>query len=238
MEDVQLKVKDITVHYEKAEAVKNVTIEVADGAAVSIIGANGAGKTTIMQAISGLVRITKGEIWFQDTRIDRMSAPEIVKRGLIQVPEGKWLFPYMSVSSNLKLGAYLRKDKVSISKDLEEIFNRFPILLKRLNQQAGTLSGGEQQMLAIGRSLMARPKLLLLDEPSLGLAPLMIEELADVIEGINRDGITILLVEQNAGLVSHVAEKGYVLEVGKIVMEGNIKELLADESVEASFLGG
>lgn len=238
LEHMQLNVKNITVHYGTAEAVRNVNIVVAEGAAVSIIGANGAGKTTIMQAISALLRITKGEIWFQGKRIDRMSTHDIVKRGLIQVPEGKWLFPYMSVLSNLKLGAYLRNDKDVIRKDLDEIFERFPILLKRQNQQAGTLSGGEQQMLAIARSLMAKPKLLLLDEPSLGLAPKIVEELADVIREINKDGITILLVEQNAGLVSHVAEKGYVLEVGKIVLEGNIKELLANELVEASFLGG
>ena len=167
-----------------------------------------------------------------------MSTHDIVKRGLIQVPEGKWLFPYMSVMSNLRLGAYLRSDKDAIRKDLDEIFKRFPILSKRKHQQAGTLSGGEQQMLAIARSLMAKPKLLLLDEPSVGLAPKIVEELADVIRGINKDGITVLLVEQNAGLVSHVAEKGYVLEVGKIVMEGNIMDLLADEAVAASFLGG
>ena len=233
-----LKVKDITVHYGTAEAVRDVTMEVPERSVVSIIGANGAGKSTIMKAISRLVPVSRGEIWFRNTRIDRMATHDIVKLGFIQVPEGKSLFPHMSVMSNLRLGAYLRNDKESINQDLDGIFKRFPILLKRRSQQAGTLSGGEQQMLAIARALMAKPKLLLLDEPSLGLAPIIIEELADVIKEINQVGIAVLLVEQNAGLVSHVAEKGYVLEVGRIVLEGNIKELLANELVKASFLGG
>ena len=232
-----LNLKDITVHYGTAEAVRGVTVEVAEGSVVSVIGANGAGKSTILKAISGLMPLTSGEIWFQDKRIDGMAAHNIVDLGLVQVPEGRRLFPYMSVLGNLRLGAYLRKDKASINRDLDEISKRFPVLRERRNQQAGTLSGGEQQMLAIGRALMARPKLLLMDEPSLGLSPILVEEIANVIRDINKSGVSILLVEQNAGLVTQVTDKGYVLEVGKVVLEGNIKELMADKLVQRAFLG-
>lgn len=232
-----LNVKAITVHYGTAEAVKGVTIEVAEGSVVSVIGANGAGKSTILKAISGLMPLSGGEIWFQDKRIDGMTTHEIVNLGIAHVPEGRRLFPYMSVLANLRLGAYLRKDKISINRDQDEILNRFPALRDRRNQQAGTLSGGEQQMLAIGRALMARPKLLLMDEPSLGLAPLVIEELVSVISDINKDGISVLLVEQNAGLVTEVSERGYVLEVGKVVLEGDIKKLMANDLVRRAFLG-
>jgi branched-chain amino acid transport system ATP-binding protein len=233
----QLEVKDITVHYGTAQAVGGVTISVDDGAVVSIIGANGAGKSTIMNAISGLIPITKGEIWFNGIRIDKMKTHLIVKSGLVQVPEGKSLFPAMSVLSNLRLGAYLRTDKDGIRNDLEEMYARFPILAKRRSQLAGTLSGGEQQMLAIARALMAKPKLLLLDEPSLGLSPIMIAEVARVIETINRSGISILLVEQNAGLVRQVADRGYVMEVGRIVHEGSLEQLMTDKLVQRAFLG-
>ena len=232
-----LNLNDITVHYGTAEAVRGVSLEVAEGSVVSVIGANGAGKSTILKAISGLVPLTGGEILFQDKRIDGMATHKIVNTGIVQVPEGRRLFPYMSVLANLRLGAYLRKDKAAIEADLEGTFKLFPGLRERRNQKAGTLSGGEQQMLAIGRGLMARPKLLLLDEPSLGLAPIVINQLTDVIRDINKSGISVLLVEQNAGLVTKISERGYVLEVGKVVLEGNIKELMTDKLVQRAFLG-
>lgn len=232
-----LRLKEVIVHYGTAEAVRGVTIEATEGSVVSIIGANGAGKSTIMKAISGLTPITGGEIWSQNIRIDGMATHNIVNRGIIQVPEGRSLFPYMSVLDNLELGAFLRKDKDDIKRSLEEIFKSFPVLARRRNQPAGTLSGGEQQMLAIGRGLMAKPKLLLLDEPSLGLAPIMIEEIAKVIKDIHSSGISVLLVEQNAGLVTQVTDRGYVLEVGKVVLEGNLKELMSNKLVQRAFLG-
>jgi len=234
---MQLELREITVHYGTAEAVKGVTLKVAVGSVVSIIGANGAGKSTIMKAISGLTPISGGEIWFQDERIDGKVTHEIVGRGVVQVPEGRNLFPYLSVLVNLKLGAFLRKDKQSIAKDLDRVFESFPVLAGRRNQHAGTLSGGEQQMLAIGRALMAKPKLLLLDEPSLGLSPLLVQEIARVIGEIHQSGIGVLLVEQNAGLVRQVTDRGYVLEVGKIVLEGNLQELMDNQLVQSAFLG-
>lgn len=233
----QLEVVDVTVHYGTAQAVAGVSVAVSEGAVVSIIGANGAGKSTLMNAISGLVPISRGEIWFEGVRIDKMKTHRVVGSGLVQVPEGKCLFPEMSVLSNLRLGAYLRTDKDGIKSDLEELYERFPILARRHAQMAGTLSGGEQQMLAIARALMARPKLLLLDEPSLGLSPIMIAEVAKVIETINQSGISILLVEQNAGLVRRVADMGYVMEVGKIVHKGNLEQLMTDKLVQRAFLG-
>jgi branched-chain amino acid transport system ATP-binding protein len=234
---MQLELKGISVHYGTAEAVKGVTIEVAVRSVVSIIGANGAGKTTIMNAISGLTPISGGEIWFQDERIDGKATHKIVGCGIVQVPEGRSLFPYLSVFINLKLGAFLRKDKHSIRMDLDRVFESFPLLAMRRNQQAGTLSGGEQQMLAIGRALMAKPKLLLLDEPSLGLSPLLVQEIARVIDDIHKSGISVLLVEQNAGLVIQVTERAYVLEVGKVILEGNIRELMSNQLVQQAFLG-
>jgi branched-chain amino acid transport system ATP-binding protein len=233
-----LNLKDVRVKYGKAEAIKGVTIEVAEGAIVGIVGANGAGKSTILKAVSGMVPLAAGEIWFRDRRIDRLVTHEIVRLGIIHIPEGRRLFPYMSVLANLKLGAYLRADSAGIRQDLDEIFERFPRLRERRYQQAGTLSGGEQQMLAISRGLMARPSLILMDEPSLGLAPLVIKELATIIREVNQHGISILLVEQNAGLVTQVTERCYVLEVGKVVLEGNIKEIANSEIVRKAFLGG
>lgn len=233
-----LNLKDVTVHYGTAVAVKGATIEVAEGSVVSVIGTNGAGKSTILKAISGLVPLTSGEIWFLDKRIDGKAAHDIVKLGIGHVPEGRRLFPYMSVLANLRLGAYSRKDENSINGDLDEILKRFPVLRDRRNQRAGTLSGGEQQMLAIGRALMASPKLILMDEPSLGLSPLVIEELANVIRDINNTGVSVLLVEQNAGLVTQVSDRGYVLEVGEVVLEGDIRELMANDMVRRAFLGG
>jgi len=234
---MQLKLKNVTVHYGTAQAVRNVNAEVVEGSVTSFIGANGAGKSTIMRAISGLVRVSSGEIWFEDKRIDRLATNQIVQLGVIQVPEGRKLFPYMSVMANLKLGAYLRKDKEGISRDLEEVFKLFPQLEERRNQQAGTLSGGEQQMLAIGRGLMSKPKLFLLDEPSLGLSPILVAEIAQAIKNINKSGISVLLVEQNAGLVTQVTERCYVMEVGQVVLEGNIKELMSNKLVQQAFLG-
>lgn len=232
-----LELKDIRVHYGKAEAVKGVTIEVTEGSVVGIIGANGAGKSTTLKAVSGSIPITSGEIHFMGKRIDKMATHDIVKLGVAHVPEGRRLFPYMSVLANLQIGAYLRGDKTTVKKDLDEIFERFPRLWERRNQQASSLSGGEQQMLAIGRGLMARPRLLLMDEPSLGLAPLVVKELATIISDINQSGISILLVEQNAGLVTQVADTGYVLEVGRVVLEGKLKEIMTNEIVRSAFLG-
>jgi branched-chain amino acid transport system ATP-binding protein len=233
-----LKLKDVTIHYETAEAVKNITLEVEEGSVVGIIGANGAGKSTILKAISGLLPLTNGEIRFKDKRIDRMATHEIVNLGIVHIPEGRRLFPHMTVLTNLKLGAYLRKDKAAIESDLKTIFKLFPRLKERQNQKAGTLSGGEQEMLAISRGLMSKPKLLLLDEPSLGLSPIIIEELAKIIKDINRDGMSVLLVEQNASLVTEVTKRGYVLEVGKVVIEGNIRELMENKLVQRAFIGG
>jgi len=233
-----LSLKEVSVHYGKAEAIKGVSLDVAEASVTGLIGANGAGKSTIMRAVSGLMPISAGEIWFQNKRIDGMATHDIVKLGIVQVPENRRLFPYMSVMQNIKTGAFLRKDNDGVNKDLDRILQRFPILGKRRNQRANTLSGGEQQMLAIGRALMAKPKLLLLDEPSLGLAPLVVQNLADVIGEINKEGISVLLVEQNAGLSFSVTELLYVLVVGKITLEGKTKELMSNEMVRESFLGG
>ena len=204
---------------------------------VSVIGANGAGKSTTLKAISGLLPLYSGEIEFSGKKINGMPVNRIVALGIAHVPEGRKLFPYMSVMANVKLGAYLRKDKASIVTDMEEVFVLFPWLKDRGNQKAGSLSGGEQQMLAIGRALMSRPKLLMMDEPSLGLAPVVINTLANTILEINKSGISILLVEQNAGLVTKVSQKCYVIEVGEVVLEGDIKELMANDSVRRAFLG-
>lgn len=233
-----LSLKEIKVYYGKAEAIKGVTIEVAEGSVTGLIGANGAGKSTILRAVSGLLPITAGEVWFQNKRIDGRASHNIVRLGIVQVPEGRRLFPYMSVLENIKIGAYLRKDRTGINEDLDEIWQRFPILGERRNQRAETLSGGEQQMLAISRALMAKPKLLLMDEPSLGLAPLVVESLATVIRDINKEGISVLLVEQNAGLAFSLTEQAYVLEVGKVALEGKTKELMNHELVRKAFLGG
>jgi branched-chain amino acid transport system ATP-binding protein len=233
-----LELKDVTIHHGTAEAVKAVTLEVGEGSVVGIIGANGAGKSTILRAVSGLAPLTQGEIYFKGKRIDGMATHEIVNLGLVHVPEGRGLFPNMTVLANLRLGAYLRKDKVAVESDLKAVFNLFPRLKERYNQKAGTLSGGEQEMLAISRGLMANPKLLLLDEPSLGLSPIVIEELARIIKDINNKGIGVLLVEQNASLVTDVTERGYVLEVGKIVLEGNMTELMENKLVQRAFIGG
>ena len=233
-----LNAKKITVHYGKSLALDNVSLEMEEGSVVTIIGANGAGKSTILRAVSGLMPLSSGEIWFLGKRIDGLTTTDIVKLGIVHIPEGRRLFPHLSVLSNLKLGASLRNDVDGISSDLEDIYNRFPILQDRRRQHAGTLSGGEQQMLAIARGLMARPKLLLMDEPSLGLSPKVIDELARVIEDINKQGVSVLLVEQNIPLALRVADKGYALQVGRIVLEGDIEEFKSTETVKRAYLGG
>jgi branched-chain amino acid transport system ATP-binding protein len=233
-----LNAKQITVHYGKSLALNNVSLEIEEGSVVTIIGANGAGKSTILRAVSGLMPLSSGEIWFLGKRIDGLTTTDIVKLGIVHIPEGRRLFPHLSVLSNLKLGASLRNDVDGINRDLEDIYKRFPILWNRRNQHAGTLSGGEQQMLAIARGLMARPKLLLMDEPSLGLSPIVIDELARVIEDINKQGVSVLLVEQNIPLALRVADKGYALQVGRIVLEGDIEEFKSTETVKRAYLGG
>ncbi|MBS4023578.1 MAG: ABC transporter ATP-binding protein [Dethiobacter sp.] len=233
-----LEVKNIVVHYEKAEAVKGISFQVEEGTVVSLIGSNGAGKTTVLRTISGLKKSTAGEIWFNGKRIDKLPPQEIVKAGIAHCPEGRRLFPQMSVLDNLRTAAFLRNDKEEIKKDIDEVFQRFPILGKRQQQYAGTLSGGEQQMLAIARALISRPALLIMDEPSLGLAPLIVKEIGVIIRDIHKRGVTILLVEQNAQLALKLADRGYVMEVGKITLEGNNKELLSNGYVKKAYLGG
>ncbi len=234
-----LKVDDIRVHYEKVEAVKGVSLEVFSGDIVTLIGSNGAGKTTILRTISGLRTSTSGEIYFKDKRIDRESPANIVKMGVAHVPEGRGMFPYMSVVDNLKMGAYKRTDgREEIEKDIEEVYKHFPSLKERTRQAAGTLSGGEQQMVAIGRAIMARPSLLLLDEPSLGLSPLMVEEISEIIKNLNTTlGVTTILVEQNASMALSLADRGYVLEVGKVILQGTTQELKESERVKRAYLG-
>ena len=235
---VLLKIKDIRVRYNKVEAIKGVSIEVARGSIVTLIGSNGAGKSTILKALSGLNQIISGEIWFLNHRIDSLLPQDIVKLGISHVPEGKRLFSRMTVLENLKMGAYIRKDKEEIKKDLDEVFPYFPTLKARINQAAGTLSGGEQQMVAIGRALMVKPKLLLLDEPSIGLSPLLVLEVAKIIKEINKKGVSIILVEQNAKMALQLAHFGYVLETGKVALDGIADSLLNNTHVRDAYLGG
>jgi branched-chain amino acid transport system ATP-binding protein len=232
-----LELRNVTVHYGTAEAIRDISFGMAEGAAVSVIGANGAGKSTIIKAVSGLVRLHAGHIEFGGKRIDGMSPDVIVGHGVVCVPEGRRLFPYMSVRDNIKIGAYLEKDKKLVKAKLEEVFELFPRCRERLNQKAGSLSGGEQQMVAIARAMMAKPKLLMMDEPSLGLAPMVINDLASTIVKINKRGVAILLVEQNAGLVMKVAQEAHVLEVGEIVAHGRMKDLMDNDSVRRAFVG-
>ncbi len=232
-----LEVRNLAVYYGKAVALDNVSMEVAEGSVVTLVGANGAGKTTLLRSISGLIPASSGEIWFKGMKINGLPAPKIVALGLVHVPQGRRLFPYLTVLSNLKLGASLRKDIKAVKQDLDNVFQHFPRLYERRNQKAGTLSGGEQQMVAIGRGLMADPKLLMMDEPSLGLAPLMVAELVPVIQYINARGISVLLVEQNVSLALGVASKGYALQVGRIVLEGDIEQFKTSEVVKTAYLG-
>lgn len=233
-----LNLKDVRVHYGKVEAIKGISMEVGPREIVALIGPNGAGKTTTLRAISGLKAPTAGEIWFEGKRIDRLPTHKIVGLRISHIPEGRRLFPHMTVQENLKIGAYLRPGGDQVGKDLDEMFRRFPILKERRSQKAGTLSGGEQQMLTIARALMARPKLLLLDEPSLGLAPLVVAAIGEIIKKINTDGVGIVLVEQNARLALKLASRAYVLETGTIALEGASQALSADEHVKKAYLGG
>ena len=232
-----LEINDLWCHYGGAEVLKGITLGIPEGRIITIIGANGAGKTTTLRAISGLKRPSSGTITFRDERIDVLSPQEVVRRGIIQVPEGRQLFPYMSVMDNLRVGAYLQKDKAQVQEKLENVFAHFPRLKERRKQKANTLSGGEQQMLAIGRALMANPQLLLLDEPSLGLSPMMVSEIGKIVRDINERGISVILVEQNARLALGVAHDAYVLETGSVVLAGEAKELASSDHIRRAYLG-
>lgn len=233
-----LTINDINVFYGAIHAIKGVSLEVNEGEIVTLIGANGAGKSTILRTISGLLKPKTGSIQFEGQEIAGMPAHEIVKTGISQVPEGRRIFAEMSVLENLELGAFTRKDKDGIKADMELVFERFPRLKERIGQLAGTLSGGEQQMLAMGRALMSRPRLLLLDEPSMGLAPLLIKEIFAIIQDINKTGTTVLLVEQNANMALSIAHRAYVLETGRITLSGDARELAASDEVRKAYLGG
>lgn len=233
-----LTINDINVFYGAIHAIKGVSLEVNEGEIVTLIGANGAGKSTILRTISGLLKPKTGSIQFEGQEIAGMPAHEIVKTGISQVPEGRRIFAEMSVLENLELGTFTRKDKDGIKADMELVFERFPRLKERIGQLAGTLSGGEQQMLAMGRALMSRPRLLLLDEPSMGLAPLLIKEIFAIIQDINKTGTTVLLVEQNANMALSIAHRAYVLETGRITLSGDAKELAASDEVRKAYLGG
>lgn len=233
-----LEVKDLHVHYGVIEALKGVSLNVEQGKIVSLIGTNGAGKTTMLHSISGIVKKSSGTITFLDEDITKAKPKNIVEQGLVQVPEGRRIFTGLTVYENLMMGAFLRKDKDGIQKDLQRCYELFPILKERTSQDASTLSGGEQQMLAMARALMAQPKLLLLDEPSMGLAPILVKEIFSIIEEINKNGTTILLIEQNAKMALSIADKAYVLETGNIVLEGSGKELLNSPDVQKAYLGG
>ena len=233
-----LKVENLSVHYGMIQAVRDVSFEVNEGEVVSLIGANGAGKTTILRTLSGLVRPSAGKIEFLGKEIQKLPAQKIVAGGLSQVPEGRHVFPGLSVMENLEMGAFLKKNREENQANLKKVFSRFPRLEERKNQDAATLSGGEQQMLAMGRALMSTPKLLLLDEPSMGLAPIFIQEIFDIIQDIQNQGTTVLLIEQNANKALAISDRGYVLETGKIVLSGTGKELAASDEVRKAYLGG
>ena len=232
-----LELNRINTFYGKIQALRDVSLKVEDGEIVTLIGANGAGKSTTLLSICGVIHPRSGEILFDGKPIQQLPAPEIVKRGISQVPEGRLIFPELTVRENLDLGAFLRTDKKGIADDMEYVFQLFPILRERVSQTGGTLSGGEQQMLALGRALMARPRLLLLDEPSLGLAPIIIQQIFKIIQKVNEDGTTVFLVEQNANQALHIANRGYVMENGVVVMEGKAQELLSSEKVRKAYLG-
>ena len=233
-----LKVDNLSVHYGMIQAVRDVSFEVNEGEVVSLIGANGAGKTTILRTLSGLVRPSSGKIEFFGQEIQKMPAQKIVAGGLSQVPEGRHVFPGLTVMENLEMGAFLKKNREENQANLKKVFSRFSRLEERKNQDAATLSGGEQQMLAMGRALMSTPKLLLLDEPSMGLAPIFIQEIFDIIQDIQKQGTTVLLIEQNANKALAISDRGYVLETGKIVLSGTGKELASSEEVRKAYLGG
>ncbi|BAV80217.1 high-affinity branched-chain amino acid transport ATP-binding protein LivF [Streptococcus sp. NPS 308] len=233
-----LKVENLSVHYGMIQAVRDVSFKVNEGEVVSLIGANGAGKTTILRTLSGLVRPSAGKIQFLGKEIQKLPAQKIVAAGLSQVPEGRHVFPGLTVMENLEMGAFLKKNREENQANLKKVFSRFPRLEERKNQDAATLSGGEQQMLAMGRALMSTPKLLLLDEPSMGLAPIFIQEIFDIIQDIQKQGTTVLLIEQNANKALAISDRGYVLETGEIVLSGTGKELAASDEVRKAYLGG
>ncbi|MEO1768158.1 ABC transporter ATP-binding protein [Candidatus Enterococcus ferrettii] len=232
-----LKIENLSVHYGVIQAVRDVNFEVNQGEIVSLIGANGAGKTTILRTISGLIQPSNGKITFEGEEIQKRQPQKIVAKGISQVPEGRHVFSGLTVQENLEMGAFLRKDG-NLSGEYEAIFQKFPILKERRTQDASTLSGGEQQMLAMGRALMSKPRLLLLDEPSMGLAPIFIKEIFNIIQEIQQQGTTVLLIEQNAKMALSIANRGYVLETGKVVLEGTGEELLASDEVKKAYLGG
>jgi branched-chain amino acid transport system ATP-binding protein len=233
-----LEVKDLRIRYALVDAVKGVSLGVEEGHVVTLIGANGAGKSTMLKSLSGIVRPYAGEIWFRDQRVDGWKPAKIVRTGIAQVPEGGRVFSKLTVAENLRAGAYLRKDKERVRRDYERVFRHFPILKERSRQKAGTLSGGERQMLAFGRALMNGPNLLLLDEPSLGLSPILVRTIFSIIRAINEEGATILLVEQNAKMALELAKYAYVFETGAIVLEGPAQQLKESEEVKRAYLGG
>ncbi|WP_178042482.1 ATP-binding cassette domain-containing protein [Frisingicoccus sp.] len=232
-----LKVTDLKVYYGVIQAIKGISFEVNEGEVIALIGANGAGKTTILHTITGLVEAKSGTVEFEGTNITKMPGHKIVTLGMAHVPEGRRVFSELTVLENLRMGAYTRKDKNEVEKSLKMVYERFPRLEERKNQLAGTLSGGEQQMLAMGRALMSHPKIILMDEPSMGLSPIFVNEIFDIIKEVSAGGTTVLLVEQNAKKALSIADRAYVLETGKIVLEGDAKELMNDESVKKAYLG-
>ena len=234
---MKLEIRDLHVSYGGIRALKGVSLSVDEGQIVTLIGANGAGKSTTLRAISGLQKVQSGSILYGGEELTSLPAKEIVRRGIIHVPEGRRVFPDMTVAENLKIGAFLRTDKAAIAQDMDYVYSLFPRLKERSWQLAGTLSGGEQQMLAVGRALMSRPKVLMMDEPSLGLAPLIVKDIFSIIRRVNQDGITVLLIEQNANAALRIADYGYVLETGTIALSGTGEELLRNESVREAYLG-
>ena len=234
---MKLEIRDLCVSYGGIRALKGISLSVEKGQIVTLIGANGAGKSTTLRAISGLEKAQSGSITYGGEELTSLPAKEIVRRGIIHVPEGRRVFPDMTVAENLKIGAFLRRDNAGIAKDLDYVYSLFPRLRERSWQPAGTLSGGEQQMLAVGRALMSRPKVLMMDEPSLGLAPLIVRDIFSIIRRVNEDGITVLLIEQNANAALHIADYGYVLETGMISLTGTGEELLRNSSVREAYLG-
>ncbi len=232
-----LKVKDLNVYYDAIHALKDVSFEVSEGEIVTLIGANGAGKTSILHTVSGLIRAKSGKVLFMDQEIQSVEAHEILKMGLAQVPEGRRIFAQMTVMENLEMGAYARKDRSNIASGMERVYQSFPRLKERRKQLAGTLSGGEQQMLAMGRAMMSLPKLMMMDEPSMGLSPILVEEIFSIIREINKSGTTVLLVEQNAHMALSIADRAYVMETGRIVKSGEARALLDDEDVKKAYLG-
>ena len=232
-----LEVKDLEVYYGVIQAIKGVSFEVNQGEVIALIGANGAGKTTILHTVTGLLSPKKGQVFFEGKDITKVPAHKIVSMGMAHVPEGRRVFAELSVYENLKMGAYTRKDKSEIEESLENVYRRFPRLEERKNQMAGTMSGGEQQMLAMGRALMSKPKIILMDEPSMGLSPILVNEIFDIIQAVSESGTTVLLVEQNAKKALAIADRAYVLETGNIVLEGKAKDLLEDDSIKKAYLG-